>query len=137
MTNLSRKIKDLRLSGAGSKKSVRGFVLEQLNVILEAKALMTWDQIAIELEKDGLKWGNGNRVTGTHLRVLVSRYLKQSNRTQRQALRLSEKRSEHISVDKDGPDKPRISKSSMGQKEKNAAILAEIERATKERKWRS
>lgn len=59
--------------------SVQGWVRASLSEILDARKDQTWDEIARLLAANGLRWANGNRVTGQHLRTIVSNLLRTGN----------------------------------------------------------
>lgn len=53
--------------------SVQGHVRGCLPEILDAREVMTWDEIAGTMTKAGLRWANGNPLTGKQLRNIASR----------------------------------------------------------------
>ena len=57
----------------GQPGSVQGFVRRHLDVIREVKDKLSWDEIAEEFARDGLRWKNGNFVTGRDLRTIFSK----------------------------------------------------------------
>lgn len=53
--------------------SVQGHVRMCLPEIIEAREVMTWDEIAGVMTKAGLRWANGKPLTGKQLRNIASR----------------------------------------------------------------
>src|SRR5690606_32189696 len=91
---------------------------------LDARKDQTWDEIARLLAANGLCWANGNRVTGQHLRTIVSKLLRTGNAPVASYSTVS---ALVRSADRRGnPD--------LSQRDPNGEVVAERERAKMDRR---
>lgn len=57
----------------GSSRTVQGQIRAVLAEILETKRELTWNQIAEVLTRKGIRWANGNKLTGKQVSNIVAR----------------------------------------------------------------